>query len=123
MIEIIVISSFVLLGAYSFWFFFKAKTYHPLCLDELALMWKIHKQNTDCKASHIDTLLFKNNEVVGYKCKCGNKFLQKRLITKKAHTFTRTKLTPSLTNKFTGVLEIKRSVETAGLNCSHIKQL
>ena len=117
------IITFALLGAYSLWFFFKAKTYHPLGLDELAIMWKTHKQKADCKASHIDTLLINNNEVVGYKCNCGTEYFQKRLITQKAHTFTNTKLMPAVTNKFTGALAIKSSMNAVCLNCSSIKQI
>ena len=123
MLDIIMVSSFVILGAYSLWFFFKAKTYQPLGLDELALMWKTHKQKADCKASRIDTLLLNNNQVVGYKCDCGNNYYQKRLITQKAHTFTKTKLMPSVTKGFTGVLDIESSMRKADLNYAHLKQI
>jgi hypothetical protein len=71
------------LAVYCFWYFFSAKTVQPLTLDELALIWRLHKQQTGCKASRIHSLLERNNEVVGFKCDCGYEFKQKRLITQK----------------------------------------
>ncbi len=123
MLNIIMVSSFAILGAYSIWFFFKAQTYQPLGLDELALMWKTHKQKTECEASNIDTLLLKNNEIVGYKCSCGANYHQKRLVTQRVHTFTKNKLVPTITNRFTGIGELNKSIEQVGLNYSHIKQI
>jgi len=123
MLEIIMISSFAILGAYSIWYFFKAQTYHPLGIDELALMWKTHKHTTGCNVSNIETLLLKNNEVVGYKCSCGTKYYQKRLITQRAHTFTKNKLMPNITRKFTSIPELTTSMNQVGLNYSHIKQV
>jgi len=79
------LGSWLILGVYSLWFFFKAKTFQPLTLDNLALTWKLHKQHTGCTASRIHSLLTKNNEIVGFKCNCGHEFLQKRLITQKVH--------------------------------------
>ncbi len=72
------------LVAYALWYFFKAKTVQPITLDELALTWKIHKQRDGCNASRIHSLIKKKNEVVGFRCECGYKFIQKRLITQKS---------------------------------------
>ena len=74
------------LVSYVFWFLFRAKTLHPMDLDDLALMWRIHKLETGCKASRINSLLTIKNETVGFKCECGYEFIQKRLISKKAPT-------------------------------------
>ena len=71
------------LGAYVMWFLFRAKTFQPLTLDDLALMWKLHKQNTGCTASRINSMLKNDDDVVGFKCDCGYEFLQKRLITQR----------------------------------------
>ena len=71
------------LAAYAMWFLFRAKTFQPLTLDDLALMWKLHKQNTGCTASRINSMLKNDDEVVGFKCDCGYEFLQKRLITQR----------------------------------------
>ena len=71
------------LTAYAMWFLFRAKTFQPLTLDNLALMWKLHKKNTGCTASRINSMLKNDDEVVGFKCDCGYEFLQKRLITQR----------------------------------------
>jgi hypothetical protein len=69
------------LVAYMLWYFFRAKTVQPLTLDDLALTWKVHKQRDGCKASRIYSLIKEKDEVVGFRCECGYKFIQKRLIT------------------------------------------
>ena len=76
----------VALAVYCFWYFFLAKTFQPLTLDDLAFMWRLHKQQAGCKASRIHSLLERNNEVVGFRCECGFEFQQKRLITQKVKT-------------------------------------
>jgi hypothetical protein len=73
------------LTAYAMWFLFRAKTFQPLTLDDLALMWKLHKQNTGCTASRINSMLKNDDEVVGFRCDCGYEFIQKRLITQRVH--------------------------------------
>ena len=69
------------LVAYVLWYFFKAKTVQPLTIDNLALTWRVHKQRDRCNASRIHSLIKENDEVVGFRCECGYKFIQKRLIT------------------------------------------
>jgi hypothetical protein len=73
----------VALAVYCFWYFFLAKTFQPLTLDDLALMWRLHKQQAGCKALRIHSLLERNHEVVGFRCECGFEFQQERLITQK----------------------------------------
>ena len=70
-------------AVYGFWYFCIAKTFQPLTLDDLALTWRLHKQQTGCAASRLHSLLTRNNEVVGFKCECGYEFQQTRLITQK----------------------------------------
>lgn len=84
MLEWLVLTFWVALVAYVFWYVFKAKTENPIGLNELALTWKIHKQNSGCKAKRIQSLITINNETVGLKCECGYEFIQKRLISQKA---------------------------------------
>ncbi|PVX24851.1 MAG: hypothetical protein CW691_06300 [Candidatus Bathyarchaeum sp.] len=69
--------------AYLVWFFFKAKTVQPLTLDDLALTWKVHKQQTGCTSSRIHGLIKENDEIIGFSCDCGYEFIQKRLITQR----------------------------------------
>ena len=71
------------LAVYCFWYFFMAKTFQPLTWDNLALTWRLHKQQTGCTASRVHSLLMSNNEVVGFRCWCGCEFRQRRLITQR----------------------------------------
>jgi len=73
------------LVAYAMWFLFRAKIFQPLTLDDLALTWKLHKQQNGCNASRIHSLMTENGEVVGFRCDCGYDFIQKRLITQRVH--------------------------------------
>jgi len=123
MLDLLVWAFWFILGAYSFWFFSQAKTFQPLTLDDLALTWKLHKQQTGCKASRIHSLLTKNDNVVGFKCDCGYEFLQKRLITQKVHTYTKTSIVPSISSKIAGPLKIKASLQNLGLHYSYIKEI
>jgi hypothetical protein len=84
LLELLIVGSWLSFAAYCSWYFFKAKTFQPLTLDDLALTWRMHKQQTSCTASRLHSLLTRNNEVVGFKCECGYEFKQKRLITQKA---------------------------------------
>lgn len=111
------------LVTYAIWYLFNAKTIQPLTLDDLALTWKIHKHQTNCKASHIHTLLVKDNEVVGFKCECGNETIQKRLITQNVSTYLKRSIPHSLSPKIKSVLNTKNSLENLGLQYSHIKRI
>ena len=115
--------SWLILGAYSVWFFFRAKTFQPLTLDDLALTWKLHKQQTGCTASRIHSLLTKNNEVAGLKCDCGYEFLQKRLVTQKVHTYAQTSIVPLMSSKVATPLKTKGSLHNLGLSYSYIKEI
>jgi hypothetical protein len=84
MLLILLVGGFwIALVSYVLWFFFKAKTVQSLTLDDLALTWKVHKQQSGCNASRIHSLIKENDEVVGFRCECGYEFIQKRLITQK----------------------------------------
>jgi len=110
MLSLLVTSVWLTLAAYTLWFLFKAKTLHPLTLDDLALTWKLHKQQTGCKATRIHSLLMKHDEVVGFKCNCGYKFTQKRLITQKAHNHAQTSIQHLLSS-----VSAKQSPKTSSL--------
>lgn len=88
MLEIMLWGVWFLLGAYVFWLVSKAKTLEPLSLEELALAWRLHKHEAECKALCIHDLLVRKDEIVGFKCDCGYEFLQKRPITQKVHLRT-----------------------------------
>jgi hypothetical protein len=100
LLEFLIVGVWFSFAGYCFWYFFKAKTFQPLTLDDLALTWRIHKQQTKCTASGLNSLLTRNNEIVGFKCECGYEFQQKRLITQKARKPQGLrKLVPSLLQK------------------------
>ena len=89
--EILIALLWLGVTAYSIWYLFGAKTYHPLTLDNLALQWKLHKQKTGCKANQPKSMIEKNNEIIGFKCECGYEYRQKRLITQRVHNHTEAK--------------------------------
>ena len=83
LVGLLIMGLWAALAVYCFWYFFIAKTVQPLTLDELALIWQLHKQHTGCTSSRIHSLIESNNEVVGFKCDCGYEFKQRRLITQR----------------------------------------
>ena len=124
MLDLLVWGFWFIFGAYSFWFFTQAKTLQSLTLDDLALTWQIHKQQTGCTAPHIHSLFTKSNRVVGFKCNCGYKFLQKRLITKKVPTNIQTSIMP-LTFSENGkpLFKTRNSLQKLGIRYLHIKRV
>lgn len=82
-LEMLVLITWVFLTLYCVWFFFRAKTYQPLTMDDLGLQWKLHKQKTGCQAKIIQSMIKRDNEIVGFRCSCGQTYEQKRLITQK----------------------------------------
>ena len=111
MIDLLVWAFWFILGAYTFWFFTQAKTFQPFTLDDLALTWRLHKQHRNCRASRINSLLTKNNEVVGFKCDCGYEYRQKRLITQKIPMLKR------------GQEETRGSPRNLGIEYSRMKEV
>ena len=71
------------LAIYSSWFLFKAKTFQHLTLNDLAFMWKLHKQKSGCNEKRLHSMMKRNDKIVGFKCDCGYEFAQKRLITQR----------------------------------------
>jgi hypothetical protein len=124
MIDLLVWAFWFIFGAYSVWFFTKAKTLQPMPTDHLALIWQIHKQQTTCEATQIHSILMKNNYIVGFECNCGYKFIQKRPITKKVPTNIQTSIMP-LTFSKNGkpMLKAKDSIQKLGIRYMHIKRI
>jgi len=83
LLELLIWGFWFALTVYCFWYFFLAKTFQPLTMDDIALMWRLHKQQTGCAASRVPSLLERNGEVIGFRCECGYEFQQKRLITQR----------------------------------------
>ena len=108
MLGLLVWGFWLVLGIYGCWFFLRAETLQSLTLDDLALTWKLHKQQTGCTASRIHSLIKRNNEIVGFRCECGYEFIQKRLITQKT---TRPQRWRNAGSKWTPRWLLRRSIE------------
>jgi hypothetical protein len=83
LLELLIWGFWLALTVYCIWYLFLAKTVQPLTFVDVALTWRLHKQQTGCSASQVSSVLERNGEVIGFKCECGYKFLQKRLITQR----------------------------------------
>ena len=47
LLYLLILGFWLTFAVYGFWYFFIAKTFQPLTLDDLALTWRLHKQQTD----------------------------------------------------------------------------
>jgi len=86
MLDLLLWIFWFILGANSFWFFTQAKKLRPLTLDELVILWKLHKQQTECDApiSKMEPIInTQSYEFVSFKCECDYRYLSKRLITQR----------------------------------------
>jgi len=68
--------------SYATWYLISAKDYAPLTRKEAELLWKIHKQNTNCNAKKWHTIR-RRGKIVGFECECGYRHIQKRPIAAK----------------------------------------
>ncbi|HEY4674947.1 MAG TPA: hypothetical protein VIH48_02705 [Candidatus Bathyarchaeia archaeon] len=87
MIELLMFAFWSLFVAYSLWLFTRAKKPQPLTLDELVILWKLHKRQALCGTpiSRVKPILKKNSdELLGFKCQCGYQYLSKRPIAQRA---------------------------------------
>jgi hypothetical protein len=57
---------------------FFGKTLQPLTSQEVSLIWGMHKKQTECGGTRINKLLLDKGKVVGFRCKCGYEYVQKR---------------------------------------------
>jgi hypothetical protein len=76
-------------GAYCVWFLTKAKRPGALTLDELVILWKVHKQKSGCNAplSKVEPIVnSRTSEFSGFRCKCGYQYQSHRLIVQR-HAF------------------------------------
>lgn len=122
MLEMLMWSFWLILGAYGMWYFFKAKDVQTLTLDNLILTWKLHKHQANCKAPRIQSLLTKHGEVVGFQCECGYKFLQTRLLTQKV-PYSETNITPLISHTATIPKRADNSLQELDLSYICIKEV
>ncbi|MEM2987950.1 MAG: hypothetical protein QXK26_02770 [Candidatus Bathyarchaeia archaeon] len=64
---------------YAAWYLTSLKTFAPMTREEAQLLWKIHKTRAGCDAQKMREIKRKN-KIVGFKCECGYKHVQKRPI-------------------------------------------
>lgn len=61
------------------WFILAAKKHQPISKKEVDMLWKSHKQFSQCKAKSYEEIL-SGNKIIGYRCQCGYEHRQKRPI-------------------------------------------
>ena len=79
MIEMIMVSLWVCLGAYATWCLTSAKNYAPITSKEARMLWKIHKRDIRCAARKWREIK-RGDKIIGFECECGFKHVQKRPI-------------------------------------------
>ena len=68
---------FVCVGYLFSWLFFMAKRHQPISKKEVDILWKSHRQFSQCKAKKYEKIT-RGEKIVGYKCECGYEHKQKR---------------------------------------------
>lgn len=121
MLEKVVWNARFLLGAHTFRFASRAKTFQLLTLKEFAVAWWLRKCEAKCIASQIHDLLVRDDEV--FRFKCGFGFLQKRLVSQRIHRRTQNgKLL--LVDEIDGLLQKRaRSTLGLGIRCLDVKRV
>ncbi len=77
--EFLVPTLWVAFGCTLAWYLLSAQRWHAIDPEELKVLWKTHKQFNHCTAKKFEPIM-KGKKIVGYKCQCGHKHLQKRPI-------------------------------------------
>lgn len=57
-----------------------AKRTVPITIEDVKVMWTLHKQNSNCKCRKWRPLQHKKGKVIGFQCECGYKYKQKKPI-------------------------------------------
>jgi len=78
--EILMPALWACFTTYAAWYFTSAKHHTPLTYKEARMLWEIHKQETQCKSKKWHKIRRKDR-IIGFKCDCGHKHIQKRPIT------------------------------------------
>jgi hypothetical protein len=79
MLEILMPTVWACFALYTTWYLTSAKDYAPLTREEAELLWKIHKQNAECKVKKWREIR-RRGKIVGFECECGYRHVQKRPI-------------------------------------------
>lgn len=100
MIDLIMWVLWFMFGGYCVWFLIRARKSEPLTLDDLVVLWKIHRQQSGCNAplSKVEPIVNpRSNEFSGFKCKCGYQYQSQRLIIQR-HALERSMFMPMSAN-------------------------
>jgi hypothetical protein len=115
LIEVLFGAVWTCLGVYIVWYFFKAETLHPLSGEDLTTTWQLHKNQTGCRASTIDTIHVKNDCIVGFTCNCGYNYMHKRSITQKPNSDSQPKIND--------LIKSDKTIQKMGLTNAQINKL
>jgi len=55
-----------------------AKRNVPMTRREINLLFTLHKQTAHCSSHKMQPLMMKSDEIAGFQCECGYRYLQKR---------------------------------------------
>ena len=80
MLGLLVFALWFSFGAYSTWFFGKAKEYVALSPREVYLLWSVHKREAGCNSPTYIHITQSKKGIIGFKCHCGHNYLSKRPI-------------------------------------------
>lgn len=81
----ITISAWTFFTGYLVWYITSAKCDAPLTVNDAKVLWKMHKQSTNCAGHKWRRIRCKSGKVLGFECECGYKYTQKRLISSSLH--------------------------------------
>lgn len=59
------------------WYILSAKRSVALSHEEAEMLWKVHRQRTQCNAKKCKKITSRG-KIVGFKCECGHKHIQKK---------------------------------------------
>ena len=76
---VLVPAIWISLGFCIAWFLLSAKRSVALSPNEVEMLWKFHKQKTQCNAKKCKEIT-RRGKIIGFKCKCGHKHVQKKHI-------------------------------------------
>ena len=82
MLEMLVPTLWACFAIYTGWYFTSAKHYAPLTRAEAKTLWHIHKRNVQCNGKKCVEIRHRD-QIIGFKCECGYRHMQKRPIISK----------------------------------------
>ncbi len=80
MLTTITLSTWAFFAGYLIWYITSAKRDAPITVNDAKVLWKLHKQSTNCTGHKWRCVTCKNGKVLGFECACGYKYTQKRLL-------------------------------------------